>query len=195
MIVADVILWRRKNVTVWILLGAAASWVLFEVAGYSLVSLLSNVLLLLICILFFWAKAARILNRPAPPIPKMHLSEGMMHEAAVFVHVHANKILSAFNDIVQRKDSKVFYMVAFSLWLVSIIGGSIDIVTLGYLSLLLILTVPALYEKYEDGVDRYFKLAHMEVQLYERVYIVCFCKYFIKSQKWLSEVKKLLSDA
>lgn len=61
--VADVILWRRKDVTLGILLGAVASWVLFEVAGYTVVSLVSNVLLLLFSILFFWTKAARIVNR------------------------------------------------------------------------------------------------------------------------------------
>lgn len=60
--------------------------------------------------------------------------------------------------------------------------------------LAIILTMPALYEKYEDGVDRYFKLAHIELQIYERVYIQCFCKYFMKSRKWLLEVKKFLND-
>ena len=61
--VADVILWRRKDVTIGILVGALASWVVFEAAGYTLLSLVSNVLLLLICVLFAWAKAAGILNR------------------------------------------------------------------------------------------------------------------------------------
>ena len=63
MTVADVILWRRKDVTIGILVGALASWVVFEAAGYTLLSLVSNVLLLLICVLFAWAKAAGILNR------------------------------------------------------------------------------------------------------------------------------------
>lgn len=60
---ADVILWRRKNVTVGILLVTLAAWVVFERSGYTLLSLVSSVLLLLIAILFLWAKAAAILNR------------------------------------------------------------------------------------------------------------------------------------
>ncbi|KAG6476526.1 hypothetical protein ZIOFF_065768 [Zingiber officinale] len=60
---ADVILWRKKNVTVGILIGVLTSWIIFEVAGYTLLSLVSNVLLLLISILFVWAKAAEVLNR------------------------------------------------------------------------------------------------------------------------------------
>ncbi|XP_042461024.1 reticulon-like protein B12 [Zingiber officinale] len=63
-IVADVILWRRKDVALGILLGALSSWLLFDVSGYTVVSLVSNVLLLLFSILFVWTKAARIVNRP-----------------------------------------------------------------------------------------------------------------------------------
>lgn len=61
--VADVILWRRKNLTVGILLIALAAWIVFERSGYTLLSLVSNVLLLLIVILYLWAKSAAILNR------------------------------------------------------------------------------------------------------------------------------------
>jgi hypothetical protein len=61
--VADVMLWKRRHVTIGTLLGTLAAWVVFEVSGYTLLSLLSNVLLLLLTILFVWAKAAQILNR------------------------------------------------------------------------------------------------------------------------------------
>lgn len=40
-------------------------WFLFERAGYSLITLVANVLLLLVVILFFWAKSASLLNRCA----------------------------------------------------------------------------------------------------------------------------------
>ncbi|XP_064937311.1 reticulon-like protein B12 [Musa acuminata AAA Group] len=193
-IVADVILWRRKDVTIGILVGALASWVVFEAAGYTLLSLVSNVLLLLICVLFAWAKAAGILNRPPPPIPEMHLSEEMTHEAAVFVRFHMNMVLSAFNDIVQGKDSKLFYTIALWLWLISFVGGSTDILTLGYTSVVVMLTVPALYEKHEDGLDRLTKFACKEVRMYERIYSECLGKYFTKAKKWALEKKKLLTD-
>ncbi|URE13025.1 hypothetical protein MUK42_04212 [Musa troglodytarum] len=101
----------------------------------------------------------------------MHLSEEMMREAAVFVRFHVNVLLSVFNDIVHRKDTKLFYTIALCLWMISMVGGSLDILTLGYTSLVIILTVPALYEKYENGIDSYAKMAHMEVQMYERVEI------------------------
>ncbi|CAA6675536.1 unnamed protein product [Spirodela intermedia] len=47
-----------------LLTGASATWFLFEIAGYSFLSLAANVLLLLVSILFLWARSvASLLNR------------------------------------------------------------------------------------------------------------------------------------
>ncbi|KAF0913449.1 hypothetical protein E2562_022341, partial [Oryza meyeriana var. granulata] len=59
---ADVLLWRRRNVSVVAVVGATAVWFLFERAGYSLQSVMANALLLLVAILFFWAKSSSLLN-------------------------------------------------------------------------------------------------------------------------------------
>lgn len=64
----------------------------------------------------------------------MHLSEEMMRETAVFVRFHVNVLLSVFNDIVHRKDTKLFYTMALCLWMISMVSGLIDILTLGYAS-------------------------------------------------------------
>ncbi|KAI9126253.1 hypothetical protein K1719_002674 [Acacia pycnantha] len=61
-LVADVILWRRKNLTVGILLVTLVAWIIFERFGYTFLSLVSNVLLLMV-VLYLWAKSAAILNR------------------------------------------------------------------------------------------------------------------------------------
>ncbi|KAE8796592.1 reticulon-like protein B11 [Hordeum vulgare] len=60
---ADLLLWRRRNASVTAVTGATLVWFVFERAGYSLASVLSNALLLLVIILFFWAKSASLLNR------------------------------------------------------------------------------------------------------------------------------------
>ncbi|CAN6381961.1 unnamed protein product [Urochloa humidicola] len=44
------------------MVGATAVWFVIERAGYNLPSVLSNALLLLVSILFFWAKSASLLN-------------------------------------------------------------------------------------------------------------------------------------
>lgn len=63
MLVADLLLWRRWGGGIIVLASATAMWFLFEKAGYNLLSFGSNVLLLLVTILFLWAKSASLLNR------------------------------------------------------------------------------------------------------------------------------------
>jgi hypothetical protein len=161
-IVADVMLWRRRNASVGILVGAAVAWILFEKSGYTLLSLLANVLLLLVTILFVWATAAALISRPPPPLPELELSEDMVNGTAASIRSRINFLLMVAHDIALGKDPKLFLKVAVCLWLISTIGGWFDFLTLGYTSLVIFLTIPALYEKYEDQVDRYADIAYNE---------------------------------
>ncbi|KAH7553795.1 hypothetical protein ACOSP7_029348 [Xanthoceras sorbifolium] len=185
---ADVILWRQKNLTVGILLVTLAAWLVFERSGYTLLSLVSSVLLLLFGILFLWAKSAAILNRPAPPLPELYLSEEMANEVTAFIRSHVNDLLSVSQDIALGRNSKLFFKVALCLWLISFVGGLTDFLTLGYTSLVILLTLPAFYERYEDHIDKYTIMGYRKLkQLY-----VNFDEQFInRVRKWILETKKL----
>ncbi|KAJ6303585.1 hypothetical protein OIU77_017460 [Salix suchowensis] len=186
--VANVILWRQMNITIGVLLAALSSWVVFERSGYTLLSLVSSVLLLLAVILFLWAKSAAILNRPPPPLPRLHLSEETVTEVASLIRTRVNALLSISQDIALGKDTKLFLKVAAYLLLISVVGVLTDFLTLGYASLLIVLTIPALYERYEDYLDRYvemvFKKSH---QLYLKFDAECTGRV----QKWILERQKL----
>ncbi|PKI43396.1 reticulon-like protein B12 [Punica granatum] len=181
---ADVILWRRKNVTLGILLGTLAAWVVFERSGYTLLSLVSSVLLLLTTILFLWAKSAALLNRPAPPLPDLHLSEDAANYLAALVRTHVNALLSAFQKIALGKDSMMFFRVAGWLLLISIVGGLTDFLTLGYTTLFLVLTIPALYEKNEELVDKCVGMCYCNLQQ-------LYAKLDSRVHKWNMEKRKL----
>ncbi|KAM6574350.1 reticulon-like protein B12 [Cannabis sativa] len=187
-LVADVILWRQKNVTVGILLVTLAAWVVFEKSGYTLLSLLSSVFLLLIVILFIWAKSAAILNRPSPPLPELHLSEEMVNEMASFIRIRVNNLLRVSQDIALGKDSKLFFKVAGYLCLISFVGGMTDFLTLAYTSLVIILTIPALYERYEAHIDKFIIMEYRRLQ---QLYAFLDEKCFSKLQKWVVEKRKL----
>lgn len=159
---ADLMLWRRRNTSLSILVGAAVAWILFEKSGYTLLSLVANVLLLLVTILFVWATAAALISRPRPPLPELELSEDMVNDTAASIRSRINFLLTVAHDIALGKDSKLFLKVAVCLWLISTIGGWFDFLTLGYTSLVILLSIPALYEKYEDQVDRYADIAYNE---------------------------------
>ncbi|KVI03344.1 Reticulon [Cynara cardunculus var. scolymus] len=151
---ADLILWRHKNVTMGILMITLVSWVMFERSNYTLLSYVSNVLLLLLIILFLWAKSAQILNR----------------------------LLTISHDIALGKDPKMFVKVAVYLVLISVIGSLTD------LRVFLVLTVPALYERYEEHVDSVILKGNMKLkQLYNRYDEECIKKV----RKWILEKNKL----
>ncbi|KAK2657607.1 hypothetical protein Ddye_010659 [Dipteronia dyeriana] len=186
--VADVILWKRKNLTVGILLVTLAVWLVFERSGYTLLSLVSSVLLLLFSILFLWAKSAAVLNRPAPPLPELHLSEEMANEVTVFVRTRVNHLLSASQDVALGRNSKLFFKVALCLWLISFVGGLTDFLTLGYTTLVIVLTLPAIYERYEDHVDKYTIMGYRKLK---QLYVKFDVQFVNRVRKWILETKKL----
>ncbi|THG17355.1 reticulon-like protein B12 isoform X1 [Camellia sinensis] len=187
-LVADVMLWRTKNVTVGILVVTLAAWLVFEKSGYTLLSLVSSVLLLLVTIFFLWAKSAAILNRPSPPLPDLYLSEEAVNDIAALVRGYINALLSTSKDVALGKDTRLFFKVAAYLCLISIIGGLTDFLTLGYTSLVIVLSIPALYERYEDYIDRCILMGCRKLQqLYVRFDVECLARV----QKWILEKKKL----
>ncbi|KAM3298659.1 hypothetical protein ACQJBY_040248 [Aegilops geniculata] len=158
--VADLLLWRRRNASAAAVAGATLVWFLFERAGYSLASVLSNALLLLVVILFFWAKSASLLNRPLPPLPNLEVSDVVVEKAVGRALVWINKVLAVAHDIAIKRDRTVFIQVIMALWVVSCIGMIFNFFTLIYIGVLLALLVPPAYERHQDVIDEKFGLVH-----------------------------------
>ncbi|VVB05623.1 unnamed protein product [Arabis nemorensis] len=152
-IVADVMLWRKKDLSVGIVTVTIASWIVFESFAYTIFTLVSSVLLLLLSILFLWSKSASILNRPSPPLPKFQISEAMAEEVSELLRIHVNKLLQVSHDIAMGRDSELFTKVAVVLFLISFIGSLADFQTLCHTGVLVVMMVPAFYERYEDYID------------------------------------------
>ncbi|XP_062232362.1 reticulon-like protein B12 isoform X2 [Phragmites australis] len=188
----DVVLWRRgrADVSACLLAATVSSWLLFFGFGYTLLSLASSVLLLLLTVLFLWAKAARLLNRPEPPIPEMFVSQQVVDEVAALLHSGLNTVFSAFHHIALGRDSVLFYQVFLCLWIISIVGSLTDFTTFCYTSIVVVLTIPVLYQKYEKCIDRYMRFAYMNLQMYEMVYERLSMKCFIVVRDWVMEVLK-----
>ncbi|CAN1134997.1 Reticulon-like protein B12 [Linum perenne] len=88
----------------------------------------------------------------------------MVNQAATLIRTNVNDLLAASQNIALGKDTKLFVKVAACLLLMAIVGGLTDLLTLGYTSLLIILTVPVLYERYGDDVDRFVKRTGYKIQ-------------------------------
>ncbi|XP_057963533.1 reticulon-like protein B11 [Malania oleifera] len=157
--VADVLLWRRWRGGVFALVAATALWYLFERAGYNLLSFAANVLLLLVVILFFWAKSASLLNRPLPPLPDLEVSEESFVAAADEIRVWINYALSIARDITVGRNLRLLIQVVFGLWVISYIGSLANFLTLVYIGFFFSFSVPFLYDKYQDHIDDKLSIA------------------------------------
>lgn len=175
---ADVILWRKKYISAAILVGATVAWFLFEYSGFSLLSIVSDVLLLLIVGLFVWANAAVITHWPKPRIPELQLSEEMVANFAAALRVEINKALAVAHDIALGKDFKLFLKVVAVLWGLSLVGGWFHFLTLLYICVVLCHTVPVIYEKYEEQIDSYAKVALDEAHKHYRTVNAAVAKKF-----------------
>ncbi|KAG2325743.1 hypothetical protein Bca52824_008471 [Brassica carinata] len=117
---------NRERMTVHEILGGAigvgivtvtiGSWMVFETSAYTVLTLLSSVLLLFFSILFLWSKSASILNS----------YEAMAEEASKLLRIHLNKLFQVSHDNAMGRDSELFTKVAVSLFLISFIGSLVD---------------------------------------------------------------------
>ncbi|XP_021750796.1 reticulon-like protein B11 isoform X1 [Chenopodium quinoa] len=186
--VADVLLWRKRFGSILLLVSSTSLWLLFERAGYNPLTFVANVLLLLVAILFFWAKSASLLNRPLPPVPDLEVSDKSIEQAADVIRVWLNRALAVAHEIavcgnlrvllqvlclnwwkivfsvcnlfiISHSNSEFCVQVAVLLWLISYIGSLCNFVTFVYIGFLLALSVPMLYEKYQRQVDEKMNVA------------------------------------
>ncbi|CAO2818187.1 unnamed protein product [Amaranthus hypochondriacus] len=86
------------------------------------------------------------------------------------VRKNVNALVLVCRDVALGKDSRLYLRVAAWLLLISIVGGLTDIVSLCYISFVLVLTVPAVYERYNEIIDKhvtnvYRCLQHIRVKL------------------------------
>ncbi|KMZ61520.1 Reticulon-like protein B11 [Zostera marina] len=150
---ADVLLWRRPRLSGYILGIMTVSWFLFEVAGHSMLSLIAKALLLLVSILFFWARSAAILNRPLPPLPNLDLSDRAIDKITDCLRIWINSGMDVARGIAVGGELLLFLKVMLYLWIASYVGSLCNFLTLLFIVVSISFTIPALYEKYQDLIN------------------------------------------
>eukprot|EP00250_Pteridium_aquilinum_P010085 c19143_g2_i1 orf=428-1165(-) len=176
---ADTFLWRDKFMSGGILAGATIIYFVLEFSGCTLLTIISNLLLVTMGVLFVWSNAAVFLNRPPPPLPDLHVSEEVANSLALALRVEINKVLVIARDIALGKDFKLFVKVMAILWGLSIVGGWFHLLTLLYLGVVVSHTIPVVYETYEDQIELYAKQGYEQAQKhYKKVDETVFSKVF-----------------
>ncbi|KAG4911639.1 hypothetical protein JHK84_052120 [Glycine max] len=173
--VADVLLWKRWHVSLGIIVVATVAWVLFEWTSLPFLTICSDVLLILIVLLFLHANYAALRNKydsyplQPPTLPELVVSEEMVNNVAASFRVKINNMLLIAHDITIGKDFRIFFKVVICLWLLSVIGSAFSFFTLAYIGTLLMITIPALYSKYGGYVDKCCGVIHRQFSRHYRI--------------------------
>ncbi len=152
---ADLILWRDKQRSASVLAGATVLWILFECMEYHFLTFVCHVLILSLAILFIWINSAAFLKRSPPHIPEIVIPEATIHNCASEFRVEVNRGFAVLHEVATGKDLKKYLLVVAGLWFLSVIGSWCDFLTLAYIALVAVHTIPVLYEKYKVQVDYY----------------------------------------
>ncbi|KAK4794994.1 hypothetical protein SAY86_012988 [Trapa natans] len=177
---ADVFLWRNKKISAGALGVATALWVLFELLEYHLLTLVCHVLILTLVVVFLWSNAVTCIHKSSPHIPQVFIPEKPVLEFASLLRFEINQVLVVLRDIASGRDHKRFLGVVACFWVLSIVGGWCNFLTLFYIVFVLLHTVPVLYEKYEDKVDPMAEKAVAEIKK----------QYAVLDEKVLSKIPR-----
>ncbi|ONK81743.1 uncharacterized protein A4U43_C01F32430 [Asparagus officinalis] len=88
--VANILLWRNKQLSAGILAGVTLIWFLFEVMEYHFLTLLCHVFILTMLVIFIWSNVAPLFGRNPPRIPEFILSEHAFRNYAIAFHSRFN---------------------------------------------------------------------------------------------------------
>ncbi|XP_076928079.1 reticulon-like protein B5 [Bidens hawaiensis] len=160
---ADILLWRQKQLSGAIFVSATVIWLLFEWIGYHLLPFLCHFLILTLAILFLWSNLSSFVNKSPPKFPDIRLSQELCDCIAIIVKDQINEACLYLREMTTGRDLKKFMSVILALWVVSVIGGWFEFLTLVYILFVLILSAPLLYERNEGLVDAYGEKAGNEI--------------------------------
>jgi len=177
---ADIFMWKDKKMSGGVFGGATAAWVVFELMEYHLLTLLCHALIVLLAVLFIWSNATMFIHKSPPKIPEVHIPEEPLLQLASGLRIEINRGFSSLREIASGRDLKKFLSAIAGLWVLSILGGCCTLLTLAYIGVVLLFTVPLIYDKYEDKIDPYGEKAMAELRK----------QYAVLDEKVLSKIPR-----
>ncbi|KAG5411483.1 hypothetical protein IGI04_007802 [Brassica rapa subsp. trilocularis] len=149
--VADLSVWENKITSGITLVMATLIWFLFEIKETEPVPFLCSILLLLILLLFIWVKR--------PPTPE-ELQQEDSPVRALFSEIEG--LLLMLYEIAYGEDIKTFIWAILYVAIIYTIGSYINLLTIFYICLVCLLTIPVLYLQYQEVVDNFIGEGHEE---------------------------------
>ncbi|KAK7302009.1 hypothetical protein RJT34_12887 [Clitoria ternatea] len=173
--IADIILWRDKHTSASILVGVTFIWLLFKRMDYTLLSFICDSLILLLAVLFLWTHLTSFFDISPPKSSAFVLRERLLVNTALSMTRILNRLLMTFGALASGQDLKKFLLVTVTLGVASVLSNWLTAATLFYIGTVLLLIVPAVYERHGGVVDviaekALFELKNMYAQFMKRFF-------------------------
>ncbi|CAL0334772.1 unnamed protein product [Lupinus luteus] len=175
---ADIILWRDKQISASIMAGVTMIWLLFYKMDYTMLSFICDSIILLLSMLFFWTHLSSFIDISPPKLSYFILPERLLANTALSMTHELNQILTTFGFLASGQDLKTFLLVSITLGSASALGNCFTAATLFYIVTVILMIVPAAYERHEDIVDILAEKALVELH---NLYAELMKKFFGKS--------------
>lgn len=162
--VRDVFLWRRKKLSLLVLLVSTATWVLLDVYQFNLITVASWAAMFAVTSLFLYGNIARFLRKEEPDLSGLEISEQTAIEAARSVRQSIEEGVRWMCHVSAERELFLFAHVVAALCLLSYVGSFWDSLSLLYIDIVVGMTVPVIYVKNEDKIKRYEEWMRMQAR-------------------------------
>ncbi|XP_073288893.1 reticulon-like protein B13 [Primulina huaijiensis] len=154
--VRDIVLWRRKDAGILLLVAATVTWVAMEIYGFTFITLVSWLAMAIVVCLFAWGNLNRLFNREGTPdLSRLEISEQTTVETATLCHQLINEAIRMVLHMGAANEWFVFAGVVASFYALSLVGSYLDLLTICYIGILGGLTLPLTYVKNEEKINEY----------------------------------------
>lgn len=162
--VRDVFLWRRKKLSLLVLLVSTATWVSLDVYQFNLITVASWAAMFAVTSLFLYGNIARFLRKEEPDLSGLEISEQTAIEAARSVRQSIEEGVRWMCHVSAERELFLFARVVAALWLLSYVGSFWDSLSLLYIDIVVGMTVPVIYVKNEDKIKRFEEWMRMQAR-------------------------------
>ncbi|GKB57658.1 reticulon-like protein B13 [Tanacetum coccineum] len=160
--VKDIIMWRRKRMSVGVVAAATLFWVVMEVYRFNFLTVASWTAIFLFSSLFAWANIYRIIYKEEPSMSGLGISESTANGMVHWVRETSEEGMRWMFKVGAQSEWYVFVATVVGLWILSKIGGLTDLITLVFIGTVVGMTLPVIWHKYDYKIREHGKRLQMQ---------------------------------
>ncbi|CAK7339419.1 unnamed protein product [Dovyalis caffra] len=162
--VRDIFLWRRKKLSLSVLLVSTAAWVLLDVYQFKFITVASWAAMFVVTSLFVYGNLVRFFRKEEPDLSGLEISEQTAIETALSVRQSIEESIRWMFHVSTGRELFVFARVVAALWLLSYVGSFFDSLTLLHIGIVAGMTIPVIYVKNEDTIKMFEERMRMQAR-------------------------------